>query len=685
MSAAIRFEIDGDGVATLYWQPRGAANTLGPGTIRDLEAAVERVMVTSAIKGAVLTGTGNTFVGGLDLAWLLDAASPERGKADLLAEILRLNAVLSRIDTSAKPFIAAINGDARGAALELALACHRRIAITGQNLQFGFTDVRLGLPPVAGGALRLARMVGTSQAAALLENGQLVSAIAAHKAGLVDELVPADQLLGGARRWVQLSAAQRTQHPAKTAIKAMLAEDQGRPMDAALRAAANRFVEVARGPVARQMTRTLGLSMERANDLARRPPGFARRSFRKVGVLGAGLMGGGIALVAARAGLNVVLLDVSQAAAERGLAKLRRQEEAAIAAGRIDRQAGEAALARIVATDSYEALREVNLVVEAVFEDRAVKAEATRRAEAAIGAEAVFATNTSTLPISGLAQHSMRPAQFIGLHFFSPVSRMPLLEIIRGKLTSDETLAIAMDFAQAIGKTPIVVNDARGFYTTRVVMAYQAEAFDMLAQGIAPELVELAGAASGMPVAPLALSDAVALDLIHQINLQAASDLGEAWQETPGYAMVARMVEGLGRNGKKSGKGFYDYRQDGSRELWPGLLAMAAGGAVQPASVDDLRDRLLAAQALETVRCLEEGVITDPSEADVGALLGWGFAPWTGGPLLYIDVQGPPAFVARCDELAERYSSKRLRPPEALRRIAADGGTIYGTNWQSCG
>ncbi len=685
MSAAIRFEIDGDGVATLYWQPQGAANTLGPGTIRDLEAAVERVMVTSAIKGAVLTGTGNTFVGGLDLVWLLNAASPERGKADLLAEILRLNAVLSRIDTSAKPFIAAINGEARGAALELALACHRRIAITGQNFQFGFTDVRLGLPLVAGGAFRLARMVGTSQAAALLENGQLVSAIAAHKAGLVDELVPADQLLGGARRWVQLSAAQRTQHPAKTAIKAMLAEDQGGPMDAALRAAANRFVEVARGPIARQMTRTLGLSMERANDLARRPPGFARRSFRKVGVLGAGLMGGGIALVAARAGLDVVLLDVSQAAAERGLAKLRQQEEAAIAAGRIDRQAGEAALARIVATDSYEALREVNLVVEAVFEDRAVKAEATRRAEAAIGAEAVFATNTSTLPISGLAQHSMRPAQFIGLHFFSPVPRMQLLEIIRGKLTSDETLAVAMDFAQAIGKTPIVVNDARGFYTTRVVMAYQAEAFDMLAQGIAPDLVELAGAASGMPVPPLALSDAVALDLIHQINLQAASDLGEAWQETPGYAMVARMVEGLGRNGKKSGKGFYDYRQDGSRELWPGLHAMAAGGAVQPASVDDLRDRLLAAQALETVRCLEEGVITDPSEADVGALLGWGFAPWTGGPLSYIDVQGPSEFVARCDELAERYSSKRLRPPEALRRIAADGGTIYGTNWQSCG
>ncbi len=682
MSPTIRFEIDGDGVATLYWQLQGAANTLRPGTMRDLEAAVERVMVTPAIKGALLTGTGNQFVGGLDLAWLLDAASPERSDADLLTEVLRLNAVLSHIETSPKPFIAAINGDARGAALELALACHRRIAIAGQNFQLGFTDVKLGLPPAAGGALRLMRKVGTSQAAALLENGQLLSALAAHKAGLVDELVPADQLLVSARRWVQLSAAQRTQHPVKTAIKAMLAEDHGLPMDAALRGAATRFVEVARGPVARQMTRTMGLSVARANDLARRPPGFAKRTFRKVGVLGAGLMGSGIALVTARAGLDVVLLDVSQAAAERGLSKLRQQEEAAIAAGRIDQQAGHAALARIAAADRYEALRDVDLVVEAVFEDRAVKAEATRRAEAAIGAQAVFATNTSTLPISGLAQESVRPAQFIGLHFFSPVPRMPLLEIIRGRITSDETLATAMDFAQAIGKTPIVVNDARGFYTTRVVMAYQAEAFDMLAQGVAPDLVELAGAASGMPVPPLTLSDAVALDLIHQINLQAASDLGEAWRQTPGYAMVGRLVEELGRNGKKAGKGFYDYREDGSRQLWPGLQAVAARGAVQLASVDDLRDRLLAAQALETVRCLEEGVITDPSEADVGALLGWGFSPWTGGPLSYIDAQGPAAFVTRCDELAERYGSKRLLPPAALRRIAAERGTIYGTNWQ---
>jgi 3-hydroxyacyl-CoA dehydrogenase/enoyl-CoA hydratase/3-hydroxybutyryl-CoA epimerase len=428
------------------------------------------------------------------------------------------------------------------------------------------------------------------------------------------------------------------------------------------------------------MVRTLGLSVARANGLARRPSGYPKRSFRKAGVLGAGLMGGGIALVCARAGLDVVLVDVSQEAAERGLERLRRQEEAAVTAGRLEVETAHATLKRIVTTGSYAALRDVDIVVEAVFEDRAVKADATRRAEAEMNPDVVLATNTSTLPIHGLAAVSQRPEQFIGLHFFSPVPRMPLLEIIRGVRTSDETLAISMDFAQAIGKTPIIVNDARGFYTTRVVMAYQAEAFDMLAQGIAPDLIEKGGEASGMPVPPLALSDAVALNLIHQINVQTRKDIGDAYRQSAGYDLVGRLVEQMGRTGKKAGKGFYDYSDNGEKQLWPGLV-QATGGKIKASTVDDVRDRLLAAQALETVRALEEGVISDPSEADVGAILGWGFAPWTGGPLSYIDTQGTAQFVARCDELAERYGGERLRPPRALRQIAARGGTVYGANW----
>jgi len=287
----------------------------------------------------------------------------------------------------------------------------------------------------------------------------------------------------------------------------------------------------------------------------------------------------------------------------------------------------------------------------------------------------------STLPITGLAGASGRPEGFIGLHFFSPVPRMPLLEVIRGRRTSDETLAHALDFARAIGKTPIVVNDARGFYTTRVVMAYQAEAFDMLAQGCDPAVIEAGGAASGMPVPPLALSDAVALDLIHQINLQAARDLGDAYRFTPGYAMVGRLVEREGRKGKKTGQGFYDYAADGSKALWPGLRAFAAEGRRTETTVADVRDRLLAAQALETVRCLEEGVITDPSQCDVGAILGWGFAPWTGGPLSWIDRMGVAACVARCEALAARYASARLEAPASLQRLAASGTSVYATTW----
>ena len=420
-----------------------------------------------------------------------------------------------------------------------------------------------------------------------------------------------------------------------------------------------------------------------ADQLPGRPAGIGPRAFRRIGVLGAGLMGGGIALVAARAGMEVVLVDLDREAAERGISALRKHDEAAVAAGRLDAVQSRETLARIRPTGRYEDLEGVDIVVEAVFEDRAVKAEATRRAEAAAGPTALFGTNTSTLPISSLAEASARPGQFIGLHFFSPVPRMRLLEIIRGRLTSDETLAHAMDFARAIGKTPIVVKDSRGFYTTRVVMAYQAEAFDMLAQGAAPEIIEAGGTASGMPVPPLALSDAVALDLIHQINLQAARDLGKAYRFSPGYAMVGRMVEQEGRKGRKSGRGFYDYGADGTRHIWPGLQEFAAGVSRLDMPVDDARDRLLVAQALEVVRCLEEGVITDPSQADVGAVLGWGFAPSTGGPLSWIDRMGTAACVLRCDELAERYGGERLRPPASLREIAGRRERVYGVSWPS--
>jgi 3-hydroxyacyl-CoA dehydrogenase/enoyl-CoA hydratase/3-hydroxybutyryl-CoA epimerase len=685
MAEAVEVQIGKDAFAVVTWR----AGLFNPGTIARFAGIVDQLVADDGIKGAIVTGAP-----ALDLEWLLHATAPGISDRDLQRAVNLLNAALRKIEAATRPFVAAIEGNACGAGYEIALACRRRIAAANDGAQLGLTDLRLGLPPLAGGAVRLAKLVGASAAQALLLGAQPLTPAQALMRGLIDDIARGSDLLDAARRCILQnpsplpdksgdpapSIKTAVNQPAPRFITELLRESLTLSDDEALELAARRFVEIARGPVARNMVRTLGVSVARANALVRRPAGLAKRSFRKAGVLGAGLMGGGIALVCARAGLDVVLLDVSEEAASRGLDRLRRQEDAAVAAGRADADTAKATLGRITPVGDYAALGDADIVVEAVFEDRAVKAEATRRAEAAISADIVFATNTSTLPITGLATVSKRPEKFIGLHFFSPVPRMPLLEIIRGEATCDETLAIAMDFAQAIGKTPIIVNDARGFYTTRVVMAYQAEAFDMLAQGISPELIEQGGEASGMPVPPLALSDAVALDLIHQINLQSRADLGDAYRQSAGYDLIGRLVEDMGRTGKKIGKGFYDYADNGAKQFWPGL-AQATGGKVLASTVEDVRDRLLAAQALETVRALEQGVITDPSEADVGAILGWGFAPWTGGPLAYIDTQGTAAFAARCDELADRYRSERLRPPRALRSIAARGGSIYGTAW----
>ena len=671
MTAKVEWSRDIDGVAVLH----ATGAPFGLALLDVLEARIDECLADNQTIGVVLASGDQGFVGDLDLVWLHAA---QQGPLEPMAAFVeRAAALAARIDSSSKPFAAAIAGHAHAIGLELALACHRRIGAQGAAYTVGFTGLRLGLAPMLGTAPRLGARVGRKAALKLLTDATALTPSAALKAGLLDELVPQDDLLGTARRWVTLTAARRAQRPAEVAVAASVARVPEGSCEPAMRAC----IDIARGPVAQDMVRTLGLSVAAANRLASRPTGIEARTFERVGVLGAGLMGSGIALVCARAGMRVTMIDTSIEAAHRALDTLAKQEASGVASGRLDPAESKSTLSRIQPSSRYEDLDGVDVVVEAVFEDRSVKATATKQAEAAAGPRALCATNTSTLPITGLAEAAVRPAQFIGLHFFSPVPRMPLLEIIRGRQTSEATLAHAMDFARAIGKTPIVVNDARGFYTTRVVMAYQAEAFDMLAQGADPEVIEAGGVASGMPVPPLALSDAVALDLIHQINLQAAHDLGEAYTFTAGYEMVGRMVEHEGRKGKKTGQGFYDYAENGAKRLWPKLRGFAMTGRPVEMSVADARDRLLGAQALETVRCLEEGVITDPSQCDVGAILGWGFAPWTGGPLSWIDRMGVARCVARCQGLAERYGSTRLSPPPSLRELAARGGSVYGSEW----
>jgi len=464
-------------------------------------------------------------------------------------------------------------------------------------------------------------------------------------------------------------------YPGLDAIQSVVYRGMLVPLETGLRIETEAFVKLALDPRARNMVRTQFINLQQANKLARRPTAVARKRFSRIGVVGAGLMGSGIAHVAARAGIDVVLLDVTAEAAERGLDHIRRQQQTAVERGRAGEAEARAVVARVAPTTDYVRLAGTELVIEAVFENREVKAEVTRRAEAVLGREAVFASNTSTLPITGLAQASARPERFIGLHFFSPVERMPLVEIIRGERTGEEALAWSMDFVRQIGKTPIVVNDSRGFYTSRVFGTYTREAVLMLAEGVKPALIENGGKAAGMPMAPLALCDEVAISLIHQVAVQTARDLGDKYRPTAADRLVAEMVERQNRLGRRTGKGFYDYPTDGPKRLWPGLSQLAAEAETQP-SVDELKTRYLAIQALEAARCLEENVVTEPADADVGALLGWGFAPWTGGPLSYIDMLGTRPFVELCDRLAQQHG-ERFLPNPMLRDLARRGATIY--------
>jgi 3-hydroxyacyl-CoA dehydrogenase/enoyl-CoA hydratase/3-hydroxybutyryl-CoA epimerase len=658
-----------DGVAVIR---TGAAGTLwNPSFVTALTHDVQRAEADAAVRAVVLVIGSRAGVGELDTSWLFDAADPSRGsaaRAALTTEMEKGTALLRTIASSHKPFVAAFDGIASGPIAELAVACTYRVASDAAHTRIAFNLGKLGLPPMFGSTRPLARLVGAPTGAAMLADGKDILVGQGVNLGLIDEAVPNERLLARAKARALESLAPVPRTDAQPDTEPYAARDTAA------------FVEAAFGSVSRAMVGTLAIGVARANRLARRPPNVPRRSFQRVGVLGAGLMGSGIACVCAKAGMQVVLIDVDDAAAERGLAALRKQEYVAVAAGREDAAVAARWLALITPSGRYEDLHDVDIVVEAVFEDRTVKATATRRAEASMPATALYATNTSTLPISGLAEASTRPQAFIGLHFFSPVPRMPLLEIIRGAQTSDTTLAEALDFAQAIGKTPIVVADHRGFYTSRVIMTYQAEAFEMLAEGVTAEAIESAGKASGMPLPPLLLSDAVALDLIHQINVQTRRDTGSTAAPTRAQALVAQMVEKHGRLGKKNGKGFYNYDAVGGKRLWPELrAAFGPVAAVQP-SLEELRDRLIGIQALEAARCLDEGVIVDPSEGDVGAVLGWNFAPWTGGPLAYIDGIGVREFVARCEDFAARLGS-RFAVPMSLRRIAGQGGSVHAASW----
>ena len=717
-----KIDVDSDGVALVTFDvPGRSMNTITAKVMAELPQVVERIRTDAAIKGVVITsGKASGFCAGADLGEMGqrtagDSRSAEEKLRDQFDGAFALNKALRALETCGKPVAAAINGLALGGGLEITLACHYRVVADNPKIQLGLPEAKVGLLPGAGGTQRLPRLVGVMQAAPLILEGKPSSPNEAKALGFVDEVVPAEQVVEAAKTWVKTkgdatarwdkkdfklpgggpyspSGAQvfimgnamlRKQtygnYPAQINILKAVYEGLQVPIDAALRIETRYFLRTMATPQAQAMIRSLFLSMQELNKGAARPAGFPATELKKVAVIGAGMMGAGIAYVQALAGIESVLIDTTQDAADKGKAHAKSLLDKQVSRKKMTQDKADAVLALIKPTTSYDDVKGADLVVEAVFENRDIKAEVTKKAEAQLAETAVFGSNTSTLPISGLAEVSVRPKNFIGIHFFSPVDKMGLVEIIMGKETSQETLAKAVDYVLKIKKTPIVVNDSRGFYTSRCFGTFVQEGLEMLAEGIAPAIIDNVGRATGMPRGPLEMNDDVALDLGYKVREQTRKDLGDKYVASAADDLIKKMVVDLGRFGRKNGKGFYDYPADGPKRLWAGTGELVDIEVTEssPELVEELRTRLLYRQAVEAARCFEEGVVTDPRDADVGSILGWGFAPWTGGPVSLIDSVGVAKFVERCDALAQKYGA-RFAPPQLLRDMAAKGETFYG-------
>ncbi|MCA9970949.1 MAG: enoyl-CoA hydratase/isomerase family protein [Anaerolineales bacterium] len=704
----LSYEKSPDHVVTLTLDmPGRSANVINAEFGAALTAAVARLAAEPDLAGVIITSAKKTFLAGGDLEWLLAATDPTA----VFHAAEQLKAAFRRLETLGKPVVAALNGAALGGGLELALACHHRIALADPRLKLGFPEVTLGLLPGGGGVTRLTRLLGLQAAFPLLTEGTQLDPAAAHAAGLLHAVAPdVPAMLAQARAWIaanpspaqpwdqpgyrlpggdpshprvaqMLSVApamlmQKTwgNYPAPLAILSAMAEGARVDFDTASRIESRYFAQLATGQVAKNMITAFWFQLNAIGAGKSRPAGVPPRETRRVGVLGAGMMGHGIAYVSAYAGMDVVLKDVTLEKAAAGKAQAAALLDRQVQRGRLAADQRAAILDRIHPTAAAVDLQGCDLVIEAVFEDRALKARVTQEAEAQLANTAVFASNTSTLPITGLAAAAARPANFIGLHFFSPVHRMKLVEIICGRETAPETLAKAFDFVLQIRKTPIVVNDSRGFYTSRVFATYVKEGMALLGEGQHPRAVEAAGLQAGMPVGPLALSDEVSLSLMQHIRRQTQQDLaaqGLAAPAHPSDAVLDVMTETHGRFGKAHGAGFYDYPAGAPKRLWPELRTLfPENGAELPQQA--LIDRLLFVQALETVRCYEENVLTSVADANLGSILGWGFAPFHGGTLQFINAYGLPAFVARSQALAARHGD-RFTPPPLLLQMAAAG------------
>ncbi|MGE0733840.1 MAG: 3-hydroxyacyl-CoA dehydrogenase NAD-binding domain-containing protein [Alphaproteobacteria bacterium] len=701
------YKLDGDGIVTITWNhPERPVNVLNLAIGKQYAALVDKIIADPAVKGVILASAKSNFIVGAEL----ESFGEKKDVAGTM-EVFTLFAATSRkMETKGKPFVAAINGTALGGGYEIALACHRRICADNPNTRIGLPEVTMGLLPGGGGTQRLSRMLGARAALPVLMEGRRYKLDEALKLKLIDEIVPKDKLLDACKAWLLanphakqpwdekgwrvpggepqspsgiqtfMGATALTRaktwgnYPAPQAILSCVYEGLQVPIEAGLRIEARYITKLVLTPSTQAMIRTLFFSMQDAKKLRRRPNNVPKASFSKIGVLGAGMMGSGIAYVTALAGLDVVLLDSTKELADKGKAYSEKLLAGRVAKGAMTQDAANAILARIRTTADYADLKGSELVIEAVFEDRAIKAKVTKQTEAVISADAIFASNTSTLPITGLATESSRPQNFIGLHFFSPVDKMPLVEIIRAGKTGDSCLAKSMDFVARIGMTPIVVNDSRGFFTSRVFATYVLEGLSLLKEGVKPALIENGARLAGMPVGPLAVVDETSLSLLWSILKQAKKDLGGKYVPHPAEDVLGLFVETLNRPGKKAGKGFYEYPKEGAKFLWPDLGKHFPLASQQP-DVEDVKRRLLHIQAVETLRCLDENVVTEPRDADVGSILGWGFPAYTGGAASYVDSIGAQRLKEECEALAAKLGN-RFAPPQRLLDLARQGALL---------
>jgi 3-hydroxyacyl-CoA dehydrogenase/enoyl-CoA hydratase/3-hydroxybutyryl-CoA epimerase len=723
MTETIRFEQDADGDVILTLDDPGqSANTMNDAYRESMAKTIERLRSErDGIRGVIITSAKSTFFAGGDLH---DLRRATKAQAPQIAEMVReIKRQLRALETLGKPVVAAINGAALGGGLEICLACHHRVIVEDPKAVVGFPEVQLGLLPGAGGVVRTVRMLGIATALLqLLLQGQRHRPQQAKELGIVDQIVSSrEQLIPAAKAWIASNPEPRqpwdvegykipggtpsnpsfaqnlpafpanlrkqlkgANYPAPHHILAAAVEGAQVDFDCAIEIEGRYFVDLVCGQVAKNMIQAFFFDLQRVNGARGRPDGYEPWKATKVAVLGAGMMGAAIAYVCARAGIEVVLKDVSLEAAQRGRGYSEKLVAKGIERGRTTQQDGEALLARIHPTAEPQDAAGCDLVIEAVFEDPKVKAQVFAEIEPHLAPDALLGSNTSTLPITGLAGNVSRPQDFIGLHFFSPVDKMPLLEIIKGEQTSEETLHRALDLARQIRKTPIVVNDSRGFFTSRVIGTFINEGIAMLTEGVPAPSIEQASSQAGYPAPVLALSDELNLKLMRKIRLaakEAAEAEGSGWGEHPSTAVIDRMLDEFDRPGRLEGRGFYDYDESGKRAgLWKGLRD-AFPPVEDPSTLDlrDLEERMLFIESIESVRCMDEGVIESVADANIGSIMGIGYPGWTGGVLQYINGyehpvhgSGPRAFVARARELAGRYG-ERFEPPASLAQMAQRG------------